>query len=102
MTAALADHTDAVKQLCKRFNVLRLDLFGSAARGSFDPDRSDLDFLVDFQPVALDDYSNTYFGLLEALEDLFDRSVDLVVRAAIKNPYFLEAVETTRIPVYEA
>lgn len=102
MTAALADHTDAVEKLCKRFHVQRLDLFGSASRGGFDPDRSDLDFLVDFHPVALDDYSDTYFGLLEALEDLFDRSVDLVVRSAIKNPYFLEAVETTRTPVYEA
>ena len=102
MTAALAEHTDAVERLCKRFHVQRLDLFGSASRGGFDPDHSDLDFLVDFQPVALDDYSDTYFGLLESLKDLFDRSVDLVVRSAIKNPYFLEAVETTRTPVYEA
>ena len=102
MTAALADHTDAVDQLCRRFNVQRLDLFGSAARGSFDPDRSDLDFLVDFQPAALDDYSDTYFGLLEALENLFECAVDLVVRSAIKNPYFLEAIETTKVPVYAA
>lgn len=98
----LADHTDAVGRLCRRFNVQRLDLFGSAAHGGFDPNRSDLDFLVDFQPAALDDYSNTYFGLLEALEELFKRSVDLVVRSAIKNPYFLESVEATRTPVYEA
>lgn len=102
MTAALADHADAVEKLCKRFNVQRLDLFGSASRGGFDPDQSDLDFLVDFQPVAVDDYADTYFGLLEALEELFDRAVDLVERSAIKNPYFLEAVETTRTPVYEA
>ena len=98
----LAGHADAVDQLCRRFKVERLDLFGSGARGGFDPDRSDLDFLVDFQPAALDDYSNTYFGLLEALENLFERSVDLVVRSAIKNPYFLESVEATRTPVYEA
>ena len=102
MNAALADHADAVEKLCKRFNVQRLDLFGSAARGGFDPDHSDLDFLVDFQPVALDNYPDTYFGLLEALEDLFERSIDLVVRSAIKNPYFLESVETSRTPVYEA
>ena len=102
MMAVLAGHTDAVDRLCRRFNVRRLDLFGSGARGGFDPNLSDLDFLVDFQPAALDDYADTYFGLLEALENLFERSVDLVVRSAIKNPYFLESVEATRTPVYEA
>ena len=57
---------------------------------------------MEFQPAAFDGYANTYFGLLEALEQLFQRPVDLVVRSAIKNPYFLQAVEDTRAAVYEA
>ena len=62
---------------------------------------SDLDFVVEFEPLPPGVYANTYFGLLEALQQLFDRPVDLVVESAIKNPYFLEAVEATRTLLYE-
>jgi predicted nucleotidyltransferase len=65
--------------LCRRCHVQRLDLFGSAARGDFDPEHSDIDFLVEFDrehPEALS--FNTYFGLKEALEALLGRPVDLV------------------------
>ena len=47
-------------------------------------------------------YANAYFGLLEALQQLFGRPVDLVVDSAIKNPYFRQSVEETRTLVYEA
>ena len=102
MINTVAEQADEVERLCKRFNVQRLELFGSAAQGAFDPSRSDLDFIVDFRPAALDNYADTYFGLLEALEDLFGRAVDLVVHSTIKNPYFLKAIEETRTAVYEA
>lgn len=102
MIGAIAERAAELERLCPRFYVQRLALFGSAAAASFDSDRSDLDFLVEFQPAAFDDYANTYFGLLEALERLFGRPVDLVVRSAIKNPYFLESVDETSTALYEA
>ena len=78
--------------LCRRFQVVRLELFGSAAKqGSFDPGRSDIDFLVEFAP-ATSGFADRYFGLLEALEELFGRHVDLVETKAITNRFFLQSV----------
>ena len=76
----------------------RLDLFGSAAGDDFDPARSDLDFLVEFQPVPPGGYADAFFGLKESLEQLFGRPVDLVAAAAIRNPYFRESVEGSQGP----
>ena len=102
MIHAVAEQADELRRLCLRYHVRRLDLFGSAATGGYRPEDSDLDFVVEFQPVAFGAYADTYFGLLEALEHLFGRPVDLVVGSAIKNPYFLQSVEQTMTPVYEA
>ena len=102
MIPAIGEQADELKRLCVRYGVQRLDLFGSVAKGRDEADKSDLDFLVEFQPAALSTYADAYFGLLEALGRLFGRPVDLVVESAIWNPYFLQSVEHTRIPFYEA
>jgi hypothetical protein len=70
--------------------------------GAFDPHTSDLDFLVAFEELNDDEYADAYFGLLEALRDLFQRNVDLVMLSAIKNPYFLKRIEPTRTLLYAA
>ena len=88
--------------LCKRFRVQRFEVFGSAADGSFDSATSDLDFLVEFLPLQPDEHFDTYFGLLEALGNTFQRRVDLVMTRAIKNRYFLKAVNQTRLLLYAA
>jgi predicted nucleotidyltransferase len=88
--------------LCRRHAVKRLDLFGSAATGRFDPDQSDLDFLVEFLPNAPKRAFAGYFELKEDLEKLFGREVDLVEAPAIRNQYFKEEVEATRVSVYAA
>ena len=82
--------------------LLRLDLFGSAVTSQYRPEESDLDFVVEFQPLPDGAYADTYFGLLEALERLFGKPVDLVVSSAIKNPYFRQSIEETKRPIYEA
>ena len=73
----------------------------TGATGRSFSEASDLDLVVEFKALPPGVYANTYFGLLEALQRLFKRPVDLVVESAIKNPYFLEAVEATRTPLYE-
>jgi len=89
--------------LCGKFNVRRLEIFGSAAvEGRFVPADSDLDFLVEFAPLQTGQYADTYFGLLESLESLFGKPVDLVMSTAIKNPYFLESVNLSRRVLYAA
>lgn len=102
MPAAIAQHADELTRLCAKYDVLRLEVFGSAASGAYRPGDSDLDFLVEFRPLSPGAYADAYFGLLAALERLFGCPVDLVVPKAIKNPYFLESVNRTRTLVYEA
>jgi predicted nucleotidyltransferase len=91
-----------LEQLCVRYNVSRLDLFGSAVTGEHRPEESDLDFVVEFRPEAFRAYADACFGLLEALESLFGHPVDLVVDSAIKNPFFRQRVEETRTRLYAA
>lgn len=102
MNPELAQHLPRLEEICRHYRVRRLDLFGSAATGRYKPGESDLDFLVEFQPLEVGTYADTYFGLLEALEELFSRPVDLVVASAIRNPYFRQSVEQSRIPLYAA
>jgi hypothetical protein len=98
----ITENGAALAALCRRFRVSRLELFGSAAGARFNAGRSDLDFLVDFLPLPPWEHSEAYFGLLEALQDLFQRSIDLVEVGAIRNPYFRESVDRTRVLLYAA
>ena len=103
MIDEIALHREELQALYRHFHVRRLDLFGSAARGDFDPERSDIDFLVEFDrghPKALS--FNTYFDFKEALEALLGRSVDLVEPGAVRNPYLKASIEASREPVFEA
>ena len=102
MNSLVENHSSELESLCKQYNVIRLDLFGSAVDDDCLTAESDLDFLVEFGPFATGGYADAYFGLLESLERLFSRPIDLIVASAIKNPYFLESVESTRSPVYAA
>jgi len=69
-------------------------------RDDFDSAQSYFDFLVEFLPLQPGEYADSYFGLLEGLEKLFGRDVDLAMTSAVKNPYFLENIESSRVPVY--
>ena len=103
MIGLIRDNYEAIRDLCERYRVRRLDVFGSALTGvGFDPQKSDLDFLVEFLPLKQGEYADTYFGLLEGFEDLFHRHVDLVMTRAIKNPYFLESINKNRKVLYAA
>ena len=103
MIAAIATHREELAALCRRFHVRRLDVFGSAARADdFDPARSDLDFLVEFESLQPGAYVDAFFGLKEGLEALFAKPVDLVTASSIRNPYFRQGVERSRAPLYAA
>jgi uncharacterized protein len=91
---------DAIHSLCRMCGVRRLDLFGSAATGSFDPGTSDLDFVATFADTQVPGYADRYLGFAEALEALFSRPVDVLTERMIQKPYFRQAVDATRQPVY--
>ena len=93
---------EPLRQLCEKHRVARLDLFGSATGGDFDPERSDFDFLVEFQPMSHEEHADAFFGLLEDLERLLGRRVDLLEPGPIRNPYLKRSIEASRRALYAA
>jgi predicted nucleotidyltransferase len=88
--------------LCLRYHVQHLELFGSAAAGDFNPESSDLDFLVMFEELDPPAYADAYLGFYEALTALFARPAELVSTSAIANPHFLENMQRNRETLYAA
>jgi uncharacterized protein len=102
MIPIINKHRADLAEICRRYGVNRLYIFGSAAQDCFDPDRSDLDFLVKIagrEPSG--SYADRYLDLADALERLFGRRVDLVTEQSIRNPYFRREVEATWQLIYE-
>lgn len=95
-------HRSQLEDLCRKHRVQSLELFGSAADGSWKAETSDLDFLVDYLPLQNGEIAHGYFELLHDLEDLFSRKIDLVMTSAIRNRYFLENVNKSRQVIYAA
>jgi predicted nucleotidyltransferase len=102
MIETIEQHRTELSELCRKHRVKTLEIFGSAVSGTFDPARSDLDFLVEFQPLEPGQPFACYFGLLEDLRTLFSRKVDLVVTRAIQSPTFMQTVERSRRVLYAA
>jgi uncharacterized protein len=101
MHPEIADKRDALIVLCERYDVARLEVFGSAARGvDFDSAVSDADFLVEFKAGSRLAPLEQFFGLAHALEDLLGRPVDLVEPSAIKNPFIRARINRSREVVY--
>ena len=100
MNSIIESNQQQFVALCKRYRVGKIELFGSAVDERFDADSSDLDFLVVFEGLGPGEYADAYFGLQEALQELFRLPVDLVVATVIKNPYFLEQIAKTRTLLY--
>jgi predicted nucleotidyltransferase len=100
MTAVLDPYRGDLDKLCRKYSVRRLELFGSAATGAFDPSRSDFDFLVEFDDLSPTAYADAYFSLKHELEVLFARSIDLITESNLANPFFRKRVLAERQPVY--
>ncbi len=102
MNSLLAENLSKLEALCRKHNVKNLFLFGSALRDDFDSTKSDLDFLVEFENLPEGQRADAYFGLLEELELLFHRRIDLITTSAVMNPYFQASLFNTRVPLYAA
>lgn len=88
--------------LGRQHGAKRLWIFGSATRDDFDDRSSDVDFLVDFADAPRAGLNDRYFKLIHDLEDLLGHRVDLLEIQTVQNPYLLDEIEETRIPLYAA
>ena len=92
-------YNQEIQHLCSKHKVKRLFAFGSVINDGFN-NSSDIDLIVDFEPIDINSYADNYFDFKFALEDTFLRPVDLLEEKAINNPYFKEAVQNQRQLIY--
>ena len=102
MLAVLEEKRPALAELCRRFGVRKLELFGSAATGDFNPIRSDLDFIVEFPPdYDFGPWLSRLTKFKRRLAELFGRRVDLVMPSALRNSWFRREAAKTRVTLYQ-
>ncbi len=102
MTHVLEGHRQELIELCRRYRVRQLDVFGSATRSDFDEVSSDVDLLVQFEDRPYADRADAYLGFLTSVEALLQRHVDLVEAGALRNPYLRRGIDESRELVYAA
>jgi uncharacterized protein len=96
-------HIPAIRALCREFGISRLEIFGSAVTDEFDPERSDVDFLVTY-PEEYDFglWLARFFDLERALSSTLGRNVDLLMSDAPKNPRFIDAINRSKVQLFDA
>ncbi len=102
MVRLVEDRLHEIRALCVAHGVGNLFLIGSATGAGFDPSRSDIDFLVEFEPFERTGPESRYFNLLAALEALLNRPVHLVERNGVENPFVRASMERSKVRVYAA
>ena len=88
-----------IKRICSIYNVKSLYAFGSVISDQFN-EKSDVDFIVDFNAIDIKNYADNYFDFKFSLQDILNRNIDLIEEKAIKNPYFKKSVNKQRKLVY--
>lgn len=102
MQPFLLEKRNEIAAICRRHYVSQMDVFGSAARDDFDPARSDVDLLVDFDAVPFERYADNKLDLEEDLVRLLHCDVDLIVSRYVRNPVFLSQLNSDRQLLYAA
>ncbi len=102
MHQIIADKREEIAVICRKYDIAKLEVFGSASRAvDFDPAKSDVDFLVSFNPPLLPGLFGRRMDMREDLQKLFARKVDLIHFGTIRNPYRLASIEEDREMIYE-
>jgi uncharacterized protein len=90
---------DKILALCKQHKVASLFVFGSVLTKKFNAN-SDVDFVVDFKDVDINQYADNYYDFKDALENIFGRNVDLLEQKAIKNPFLKQSIDNSKQLIY--
>jgi predicted nucleotidyltransferase len=100
MLARIEERLEQIAVLCRRFDVKRLELFGSAARGDFNPESSDVDLFIEFLDYDAPSIADQWFGFQEEMERLLGFPVDLTSARSTSNRYFLQVANRDRLAIY--
>jgi predicted nucleotidyltransferase len=101
MNTIITEKINELKTLCRTYNVKVMYVFGSACTNRFN-DRSDIDFLISFDNLSIEQYTDNYFELYYHLQSLFGRKIDLLTDKSLSNPYFIESIEASKQLIYAA
>jgi uncharacterized protein len=101
MNKIVTDRIDELIQLCNAYNVKTMHVFGSVCTDKFN-DNSDIDILISFNNLSIEQYTDNYFELHYKLQDLFGRKIDLLTDKSLSNPYFIKGMEQTKQLIYAA
>jgi len=99
MNKIVVDKLDELKTLCKKYSVKTMYVFGSVCTAKFN-DQSDIDFLISFEDIPFDQYTDNYFDLHYNLQGLFSRNIDLLTDKSLSNPYFIQSVNANKQLIY--
>lgn len=101
MNKIVADKIEVLRQLCNTYKVKTMYVFGSVCTDKFN-ENSDIDILISFDNLSIDQYTDNYFDLHYKLQDLFGRNIDLLTDKSLSNPYFIKGLEQTKQLIYAA
>lgn len=97
----IANNLNQIKDLCKQHKVKELYVFGSATTDHFN-DKSDVDFLIEFEKIEIEDYADNYFHFIEQMENLLGRKIDLVTAKFLRNKFFIQELNETKQMLFAA
>jgi uncharacterized protein len=96
---AIDNNIVRIQELCEQHKVFKLFAFGSVLTDKFNKS-SDIDLIVEFKNVDLNEYADNYFDLKFSLEDLFQREIDLLENTGLKNPFLKQTIDSTKKMIY--
>lgn len=99
MNTIITKNIDKIKEYCKTYKVKELYAVGSVVSGNFTKD-SDIDLLIEFEPISIDEYTDNYFTLHTLFKKIFNREIDLITNKSLSNPFFIKSLESTKKLLY--
>jgi predicted nucleotidyltransferase len=99
----VAIHLDEIRAAAGRYGVAKLEIFGSANTPRFDPERSDVDFLMHYpEGYQYGSFGKRLFDLEDEIAAILGRPAQLVMTRALRKESFLQNANRTRITIYES
>ncbi len=101
MNAIVTQHQVRIRAICLEHKVSRLFAFGSVTTRKFDNATSDIDLIVELHETDPIKRGELLMNLWDSLEDLFERSVDLISTQPILNPYLKATIDQSKVLIYD-
>ena len=99
MNKIITENINKIIEYCKEYKVKELYAIGSVVMGNF-TDESDVDLLIKFDDITIDEYTDNYFTLHKLFEKIFNRKIDLITDKSLRNPFFIKSVNENKKLLY--